>query len=162
LSPERLRQSKLFLSTVFLGAAVCFLLPFLVLTVDLRRGEATGVELATGDAQISGRYVHDAYRGQVEDALDLVQLPAAVAFVAILIGAVGVWIPGRRGFWLGLAAAGAGLLGGFWMRQALTGQQLLAESEWQYGYWLATVLILGSAALAAFLLYRSSWTYLNR
>jgi hypothetical protein len=162
LSPERLRQSKLFLSTVFLGAAVCFLLPFLVLTVDLRRGEATGVELATGDAQISGRYVHDSYRGQVEDALDLVQLPAAVAFVAILIGAVGVWIPGRRGFWLGLAAAGAGLLGGFWMRQALTGQQLLAESEWQYGYWLATVLILGSAALAAFLLYRSSWTYLNR
>lgn len=162
MSPERLRQSKLFLSTVFLGAAVCFLLPFLVLTVDLRRGEATGVELATGDAQISGRYVHDSYRGQVEDALDLVQLPAAVAFVAILIGAVGVWIPGRRGFWLGLAAAGAGLLGGFWMRQALTGQQLLAESEWQYGYWLATVLILGSAALAAFLLYRSSWTYLNR
>ena len=162
MSPERLRQSKLFLSTVFLGAAVCFLLPFLVLTVDLRRGEATGVELATGDAQISGRYVHDSYRGQVEDALDLVQLPAAVAFVAILIGAVGVWIPGRRGFWLGLAAAGAGLLGGFWMRQALSGQQLLAESEWQYGYWLATVLILGSAALAAFLLYRSSWTYLNR
>ena len=162
MSPERLRQSKLFLSTVFLGAAVCFLLPFLVLTVDLRRGEASGVELATGDAQISGRYVHDSYRGQVEDALDLVQLPAAVAFVAILIGAVGVWIPGRRGFWLGLAAAGVGLLGGFWMRQALSGQQLLAESDWQYGYWLATVLILGSAALAAFLLYRSSWTYLNR
>ena len=26
----------------------------------------------------------------------------------------------------------------------------------------ATVAILGSAALAAFLLYRSSWTYLNR
>ena len=162
MNPERLRQSKLFLSTVFLGAAVCFLLPFLVLTVDLRRGEASGVELATGDGQISGRYVHDSYRGQVEDALDLVQLPAAVAFVAILIGAVGVWIPGRRGFWLGLAAAGVGLLGGFWMRQALSGQQLLAESEWQYGYWLATVLILGSAALAAFLLYRSSWTYLNR
>jgi hypothetical protein len=162
LNPDRLRQAKLLLSTVFLGAAVCFLLQFLVLTVDERRGEASGVELATGDAEVSGRYVHDAYRGQVEDGLDLVQLPAAVSFVAILIGAVGVWIPGRRGFWLGLAAAGAALLGGFWMRQALSGQQLLAESDWQYGYWLATVAILGSAALAAFLLYRSSWTYLNR
>jgi hypothetical protein len=162
VNPDRLRQAKLLLSTVFLGAAVCFLLQFLVLTVDERRGEATGVELATGDAEVSGRYVHDAYRGQVEDALDLVQLPAAVSFVAILIGAVGVWIPGRKGFWLGLAAAGAALFGGFWMRQALSGQQLLAESDWQYGYWLATVAILGSAALAAFLLYRSSWTYLNR
>jgi hypothetical protein len=162
LNPDRLRQAKLLLSTVFLAAAVCFLLQFLVLTVDERRGEASGVELATGDAEVSGRYVHDAYRGQVEDGLDLVQLPAAVSFVAILIGAVGVWIPGRRGFWLGLAAAGAALLGGFWMRQALSGQQLLAESDWQYGYWLATVAILGSAALAAFLLYRSSWTYLNR
>jgi hypothetical protein len=162
LNPDRLRQAKLLLSTVFLGAAVCFLLQFLVLFVDERRGEASGVELATGDAEVSGRYVHDAYRGQVEDALDLVQLPAAVSFVAILIGAVGVWIPGRKGFWLGLAAAGAALFGGFWMRQALSGQQLLAESDWQYGYWLATVAILGSAALAAFLLYRSSWTYLNR
>jgi Mg2+ and Co2+ transporter CorA len=48
------------------------------------------------------------------------------------------------------------------MRQALSGQQLLAEEQWQYGYWVATVLILLSAALSAFLLYRSSWTYLNR
>jgi hypothetical protein len=162
LSADRLRQLKLLLSAVLLGTAVCSLLPFLVLTVDERRGEATGLGLATGDAEVSGRYVHDAYRGQVEEGLDLAQSPAALAFVAILIGAVGVWIPGRRGFWLGLAAAGAGLLGGFWMRQALSGQQLLAEAEWQYGYWLATVAILGSAALAAFLLYRTSWTYLNR
>lgn len=162
MSPDRLRQAKLLLATVFLGTAVCFLLPFLVVTVDERRGEGTGVELVTGDAAVSGRYVHDAYRGQVEEALDLVQLPAAIAFIAILVGAVGIWIPARKGFWVGLAAAGAGLLGGFWMRQALSGQQLLAESQWQYGYWVATILILFSGALAALLLYRSSWTYLNR
>jgi hypothetical protein len=162
VSPDRLRQAKLLLSTVFLAAAVSFLLPFLVVTVDLRRGEGTGVELVTGDAEVTGRYVHDAYRGQVEEAIDLVQLPAAIAFVAILVGAVGGWVPGRKGFWIGLAASGTGLLGGFWMRQALTGQQLLAEEQWEYGYWLATVFILVSAALSAFLLYRSSWTYLNR
>ena len=162
MNPDRLRQAKLFLSTVLLGATVCFLLPFLVLTVDERRGEATGVELVTGDAAVTGRYVHDAYRGQAEDGLELVQLPAAIAFFALLIGAVGIWIPGRRGFWVGLAAAGLGLIGGFWMRQALSGPQLLTEDQWQYGYWLATVLILASAALSAVLLYRSSWTYLNR
>jgi hypothetical protein len=162
VSPDRLRQAKLLLSSVFLGAAVGFLLPFIVVTVDERRGEGTGVELVTGDAEVTGRYVHDAYRGQVEEALDLVQLPAGIAFVAILIGAVGAWVPARKGFWVGLAAAGAALLGGFWMRQALSGQQLLAEEQWQYGYWVATVLILLSAALSAFLLYRSSWTYLNR
>ena len=162
MSPDRLRQAKLLLSTVFLGAAVCFLLPFIVVTVDVRRGEGTGVEHVTGDAEITGRYVHDAYRGQVEEALDLVQLPAAIAFIAILAGAVGTWVPARNGFWVGLAAAGAGLLGGFWMRQAVSGQQLLAEEQWQYGYWLATIFILLSAALSAVLLYRSSWTYLNR
>ena len=162
MSPDRLRQAKLFLSTALLAAAVSFLLPFLVVTVDERRGEGTGVELVTGDAEVSGRYVHDAYEGQVEEALDLVQLPAAIAFVALVGGAVGLWIPGRRGFWVSLAAAGTALLGGFWMRQALSGQQLLAESHWQSGYWLATLLILFSGALAAFLLYRSSWTYLHR
>lgn len=162
MNPDRLRQAKLLLSTVFLGAAVCFLLQFLVLTVDERRGEATGVELATGDAEVSGRYVHDAYRGQVEDGLELVQRPALVSLVAVLVGALGVWLPARIGFWVCLGAAGLALLGCFWMRQALSGQQLLAEAQWQYGYWLAVVVILASAALTAFLLYRTSWTYLNR
>jgi hypothetical protein len=162
VTADRLRRYKLFLSTVFLGAAVCFLLPFMDVTVDERLGRGSGVELATGDAETSGRYVHDAYEGQVEEGLDLAQLPAILTFVAVLAGAVGVWVPRRNGFWLGLAAAGAGLLGLFWLRQALGGQQLLAEVEWQYGYWLDTVLILASAGLAAFFLYRTSWTYLNR
>jgi hypothetical protein len=162
VSAERLRQFKLAVSTVFLGAAVCFLLPFMVLTVDERRGEGSGVELATANAAVSGRYVHDSYEGQVEEGLDLAQLPAIIAFVAVLAGAVGVWIPRRNGFWLGLTAGGGGLLGLFWLRQALGGPELLAEVEWAYGYWLATVLILASAALTAFFLYRTSWSYLNR
>jgi hypothetical protein len=162
VTAERLRQYKLALSTAFLAAAVCFLLPFMVLTVDERLGEGSGVELATGNAETSGRYVHDAYEGQVEEGLDLAQLPAIITFVAVLVGAVGVWIPSRNGFWLGLAGGGGGLLGVFWLRQALSGEQLLAEVEWEYGYWLATVLILASAALAAFFLYRTSWSYLNR
>lgn len=162
MSADLLRRYKLALSTVFLGAAVCFLLPFMIVTVDERRGEGTGVELATADAHVSGRYVHDSYEGQVEEALDLAQLPGIVSFVAVLAGAVGVWLPGRRGFWVGLGAAGAGLLGAFWLRQAMSGQQLLAEVVWEYGYWLATVLFLGSAALAALFVYLSSWTYLNR
>jgi hypothetical protein len=162
VTADRLRQYKLFLSTVFLGAAVCFLLPFMVVTIDERLGRGSGVELATGDAETSGRYVHASYEGQVEEGLDLAQFPSMIAFAAVLAGALGLWFPGRNGFWLGLGGAGVGLLGVLWLRQALGGQQLLAEVEWQYGYWLATVLILGSAALAAFFLYRTSWSYLNR
>ena len=162
MSADRLRLYKLALATVFLGAAVCFLLPFMIVTVDERRGEGSGVELATANAETSGRYVHASYEGQVEEGLDLAQLPAIIAFAAVLAGAVGVWLPRRIGFWLALAAGGAGLLGVFWLRQALGGQQLLAEVEWQYGYWLDTVLILSSTALTAFFLYRTSWTYLNR
>ena len=133
VSPDRLRQAKLFLSTVLLGAAVSFLLPFLVLTVDERRGEGTGVELVTGDAAVSGtlrprrlpgpggggaRPRPAAGRGRLRRAPDRRSRPLD---------------SGTKGFWVGLAAAGTGLLGGFWMRQALSGQQLLAESHWQSG-----------------------------
>jgi hypothetical protein len=162
VNPELIRRYKLFMSAVFLGAAMCFLLPFLVLSIDERVGRGSGVELATGNADVSGRYVHDSYEGQIEEGMDLVKLPSAVAFFALLVGAVGAWLPKRRGFWLGLAAAIAGLLGLFWLRQALSGPSLLAEVELQSGYWLSMVAVVVTTAIAAFILYRTSWTYLNR
>jgi hypothetical protein len=162
MNAERLRQLKLLLSATFLAAATCFVFPFLAIAIDERLGRGNGVELAAGNADVSGRYVHDAYVGQVEEGIDLAQLPAAVAFVAMLVGALGTWLPKRKGFWLGLGAGAVGLLGLVWLRQALSGPQLLAEVELQYGYWLSTVGVLGVAALAAFILYRTSWTYLNR
>jgi hypothetical protein len=162
VNAERVRQLKLLLSAAFLAASTCFVFPFLVIAIDERLGRGSGVELAAGDADVSGRYVHDAYEGQVEDGMDLAQLPAAVAFVALLAGALGTWIPGRKGFWLGLGAGVIALVGLLWMRQALSGPQLLAEVELRYGYWLSTVGVLGVAALSVFLLYRTSWTYLNR
>jgi hypothetical protein len=162
VTPELIRRYKLFMSAVFLGAATCFLLPFLVLSIDERVGRGSGVELATGNADVSGRYVHASYEGQIEEGMDLAQLPSAVAFFALLIGAVGAWLPSRKGFWLGLAAALAGVLGLFWLRQALSGPSLLAQVELQSGYWLSTVGVVVTAALAGFILYRTSWTYLNR
>jgi hypothetical protein len=162
VNPELIRRYKLVMSAVFLGAAMCFLLPFLVLSIDERVGRGSGAELATGNADVSGRYVHDSYEGQIEEGMDLAELPSAVALFALLGGAVGAWLPSRKGFWLGLAAALAGLLGLFWLRQALSGPSLLAEVELQSGYWLATVAVLGVTALSGFILYRTSWTYLNR
>jgi hypothetical protein len=162
VNPERLRQLKLLLSAAFLAAATSFVFPFLVLTIDERLGRGSGVELAAGDAEVSGRYVHDAYEGQVEDGMDLAQLPAAIAFVALLAGALGTWVPRRKGFWLGLGAGAVALMGLLWLRQAVSGPQLLAVVELRYGYWLATAAILGVTALSGFILYRTSWTYLNR
>lgn len=162
MNPELIRRYQLFISAAFLGAATCFLLPFLVLSIDERVGRGSGVELATGNADVSGRYVHASYEGQIEEGMDLVKLPAALAFFALLIGAVGAWLPSRKGFWLGLAAALGGLLGLFWLRQALSGPSLLAEVELQSGYWLGTVGVLVTAVLAAFILYRTSCTYLHR
>lgn len=162
MNAERLRQLKLLLSAAFLAAATCFVFPFLVITIDERLGRGSGVELAAGNADVSGRYVHDSYVGQVEEGMDLAQLPAAVGFVAMLVGAVGVWLPRRKGFWLGLGAAVVGLVSLLWLRQAVSGPQLLAEVELRYGYWLGLVGGLGVTALAGFILYRTSWTYLNR
>jgi hypothetical protein len=162
VNPELIRRYKLFMSAVFLGAATCFLLPFLVLSIDERVGRGNGIELATGNAEVSGRYVHASYEGQIEEGMDLAKLPSAVAFFALLVGVVGAWLPSRQGFWLGLAAALAGLLGLFWLRQALSGPSLLAEVELQSGYWLSTVGVLVTTALAGFILYRTSWTYLHR
>jgi hypothetical protein len=162
VSPERLRVYKLVLSAAFLAAAVCFVLPFLVVSIDERLGRGNGIELASGDAPISGRYVHQSYEGHVEDGINLAELPAGVAFTAVLAGAVGAWLPSRKGFWLGLGAGVIGLLSLLWMRQALTGQTLLANVEWRYGYWLSLVVVLTAAAAASVFLYRTSWTYVNR
>lgn len=162
MNADRPRQLKLLLSAAFLAAATCFVFPFLVLTIDERLGRGSGVELAAGNADISGRYLHDSYEGQVEDGMDLAQLPVAFAFVATLAGALGTWLPGRKGFWLGLGSGVVGLVGLFWLKQALSGPQLLAVVELRYGYWLSTVAVLGVTALSGVILYRTSWTYLNR
>jgi hypothetical protein len=162
VNAERLRQLKLLLSAAFLAAATCFLFPFVVITIDERLGRGSGIELAAENADVSGRYVHDAYVSRVEDAMDLAQLPAAVAFGAMIVGAVGLWLPRRKGFWFGLGAGVVGLVGLLWLRQALSGPQLLTEIELRYGYWLGLAGALGVTALAGFILYRTSWTYLNR
>ena len=157
-----LRQYKILLSAAFVVAAVSFVLPFLTISIDERRGQGSGVELATGSSSVSGRYVHASYEGQVEDGLDLAQLPSGVAFFAMLAAGAGVWLPRRKGFWVGLAAGLVGLLGLFWIRQALSGPALLAEVAFRYGYWLAAVAILIVTGAAAAFLYRTSWTYLHR
>ena len=165
MNADRLRQLKLLLSAAFLAAATCFVFPFVVITIDERLGRGRGLELAAGLAVRLGcadAAVHDAYVGQVEDAMDLAQLPAAVAFGALILGAVGAWLPRRKGFWLGLGAGVVGLVSLLWLRQALSGPQLLAEIELRYGYWLGLVGTLGLVTLAGFILYRTSWTYLNR
>jgi hypothetical protein len=162
VTAERLRMYKVVLTAAFLAAAVCFVLPFVVVSIDERLGRGSGVELASGDAAISGRYVHQSYEGQVEDGVELAQLPAGVAFGAVLAGAVGAWLPKRNGFRLALAAGVVGLLALLWMRQALSGPNLLAEVAWRYGYWFSVVVVLAAGAAASLFLYRTSWTYLNR
>jgi hypothetical protein len=157
-----LRPYKVAVTIAFLAAAACFLLPFFVISVDQRSGSGSGFDIARGEPTISGRYVHASYVGEVERGFDVAELPAGLSFLALLVGAVGAWLPGRKGFWLGLAAAAGSGLGLFWARQAVSGPTVLADVFVRYGYWIALVAVVLAGAVVAFFLRRTSWTYLNR
>lgn len=158
----RLAPYKAVLSALFLAAAVSFLLPFLTIAVDRRLGHGTGIELARGDPAFSGRYVHASYVGEVEHGLNLAELPATVALMALFAGAAAAWLPGRTGLWSALAGGVVGLLGLFWLRQAVTGPLLLANVHVRYGYWVSALAILAAAAASGLFVWRTSWTYLHR
>ena len=84
-----------FLSPAAFGAAlVCFFLPFLTASQE-RVAEATGVQLMTGDASFSGRYVHASYEGEVERVVRQGRVPAILAFAAGVIGLLVSWIRRR-------------------------------------------------------------------
>jgi hypothetical protein len=154
---ERPAVARLATCALYALVALCFLLPFLSAAVDARTGEATGLELARGEPTLSGRYVHAAFEGQVEEVFEDGRAPALVALVAALAGVALSWLPYRIGPALGVAAGVAGL-GGLFVLYQQAGTAF-AETSWKPGFWLtgAAFLVAGGWALAIALKARWWW-----
>lgn len=127
------------------GALAAFLLPWLTVTADLRRAEATGLELVTADVEFTGHYVHDAWRGEVENVVQNAETWALPAFVAIAAALALVLIPLRAAWWAALGATGAAaVLALFWF-QAASSTFSPPHSNRLFGMWVALAFLVLAA-----------------
>ncbi len=124
-------------SALFAVAALCFLLPFVRAVSDLREGRATGLQFVTGDGELSGHYVHDAYEGETEAFLERGRVPAIIALAATLAGIGVAWIPWRSGAAAAFSFALVAPLGLGAVYLAAGNQYEPAVQDWRYGFWLA-------------------------
>ncbi len=132
-----------------------FALPFATLTSDLRRAEPSGLDLATGGTSFSGRYVHDAYRGQVERLVDDGRGPALVALVFIAAALVLVWLPWRLGPAAGVGLAFLALLALLGLYQATRSTFSFAQTDRSAAYWLTIACLFAAGGWCAFVLART-------
>ena len=145
---------RLIASLVFIMGAACFALPFLSVSVDARRGEATGIQLITENEDFQGRYVHDAYRGEVEQLVDRGELPAKIMLALVVMGVAVAWVPGKLGLRLAVGTALLGLLGmGIFMRTTMPTFSP-PDSVRRYGFWLFGALLIAAATWCTALLRR--------
>ena len=122
-----------------------FLLPWLTVTADERRAEATGLELVTGDVGYTGHYVHDAWRGEVERLVENGEAWALPAFVAVGVALAFVLLPWRLAWWAGLAVTAVALVLILLWLQATSSAFNPPEPNREWGMWVALALL----ALAA-------------
>ena len=127
---------------LILGLALAsFLLPWLTVSADRRRGDATGLELVLRAPDYSGRYVHLAWQGEVEAIVGSAQLWALPAFVAAALAALLVLLPWRPAWWAGLALVAAGAVSLLLWVQATTSAYRPPIPDRHAGFWLAFGLI---------------------
>lgn len=141
---ERPLVARLVASLLFALLAAAFVLPAISVAVDERRAEASGLELAFGDPDLSGRYVHAAYEGEVESFVADLGGPARGAFVCALAALALVWLPGRAGPATGAGLTALALLGLLLFYLTTTSGFDLVDAELRLGYPVLVV-----AALAA-------------
>lgn len=143
---ERPVAARLIGSLLFLLVAGTLALPFVAVSVDERRAEASGLELAEGEAELTGRYVHAAYEGQAEEVVDEARGPAVAVAVAALAGIGLVWLPGRAGLLAGAALAGLALLGLAGIFRTAASSLDLADADLRAGFGLAVIAAAGALA----------------
>ena len=134
---ERPVAARLVGSLLFLLVAGTFALPFVAVSSDARRAQASGLELAEGEAELSGHYVHAAYEGQAEEVVDEARGPAVAVALAALAGLGLVWLPARAGLVAGAALAGLALLGLAGIFRTTTSSLDLADSDLRAGFGLS-------------------------
>lgn len=121
-------------------ALVSFSFPFLTVAADQRRAEATGFELATGEVEYVGHYVHDAWRGEVENVVEDGHLWALPAFVALIVALALVLLPWRAGWWASLGVSAIAIVLLFLWLQATTTAYQPPDTDHRWGYWLTLLL----------------------
>jgi hypothetical protein len=128
-----------------LAAVASFLLPWLTVTADERRAEATGLELVTRDTELTGHYVHDAWRGEVETVVGHAEAWALPTFVAVLIALGFALVPLRLAWWASLAVTGAAAVLALLWVQASSSTFEPPYSDRGAGVWVAVALLVTAA-----------------
>jgi hypothetical protein len=123
------------------GALASFLLQWLTVSADLRRAEATGVELVSRDVHYSGSYVHQAWRGEVEGIVEDAELWALPTFVAIALALALVLVPIRSAWWAGLVATAVSLILVFLWIQSTSSAFKPPIPDRHWGVWVALTLL---------------------
>ena len=141
---RRVHQSRVLVAALFALAVAAFVLPFL--TVEQERvGTATGLELVTGDAGFSGRYVHGAYEGEVERTMRRGRPPATIALAAALVGFLVSWSTNRVARTASFAAAVVGFFATLSILQVTS--SAFNEVDRLIGTWLSMLIFLAAVAL---------------
>ena len=142
-------------SALFALVLASFALPWATIASDRRRSEPSGIALALDRPSYSGRYVHDAYRGEVERLVADGHAAALVAIVIVAAACVLVWLPWRLGPAAGVALAvltGLAFLG---LYQATRSTYSFADTDRRFGFWLALLLLVAAGAWSAAFLART-------
>jgi len=137
------RNPRLLSPALFAALVACFFFPFVHVSLE-REATATGFDLVTGTASFTGRYTHASYEGEVEDAVNRGERPAAIGFLAALGGLAVSWLRGRNAAVAALALAAVAAISVFFVRPAVA-SFVGPETDFRYGLVLALVL-----AVAAF------------
>ena len=143
---RRLLVNRFACLVILTAPLACFFLPFLTASSE-RVARATGIELVTENASLSGRYIHAAYEGEVELVVEHGHIPALVAFVfgaaALLAWWPRHWLAPRATLALGIAAVVSMLA--LWQ----TTSARFVPVDRHSGFWLATLLFLLATVAAA-------------
>jgi hypothetical protein len=92
-------MARLAVVALLASSAASFALPWLSVTMEQRRGRATGIELVRERPDLSGRYVHESSEGEVENALENGSLWARIALVLVGVTLVLALVPWRPATW---------------------------------------------------------------
>ncbi len=141
--PLGLRLQVLAVLAIAVGA---FSLPFVTVSEELV-ARATGFELVRDDPELSGRYVHEQYRGEVEAIVGNGHVPALLALALAGVGLAATLVPGPGGLWAAALASGAGFLTALALSQT-TSSQFVASMR-HAGWWLLLLCFALAAVRAA-------------
>ena len=144
------RWPRLLALALLAGAVGCFFLPFLAVDFEPRRARATGIQLVTGSTSYRGEYQHGSYEGEVETVVRngrFWALPAsALATLALLLAL----LPSRAAWVAAVAVAVLGVLALLALFQGTSTPFHPPFPDRRYGFWLATLLLLGGGTALGF------------